>query len=143
MSGQHHAPAALYPWGKSPRTHCIGGWVGSGAGMDAETRRKILCLCRESNPDRPVRSQTELPRLLLTYAQQQITSRLLWPVITKIRQFSYIFVTISVSTETYQINVTSTFRRNITPPSSGRKMDTVCFFQTLMSTHQSTWRANS
>jgi hypothetical protein len=28
VSGQHHAPAALYPRGKDPRTHCTGGWVG-------------------------------------------------------------------------------------------------------------------
>jgi hypothetical protein len=31
VSGQHHAPAALYPRGKDPGTHCIGGWVGSRA----------------------------------------------------------------------------------------------------------------
>jgi hypothetical protein len=34
------------------------GWVDPRAGLDAETRRKILCLCRESNPGRPVRSQS-------------------------------------------------------------------------------------
>jgi hypothetical protein len=29
VSGQHHAPAALYPRGKDPRyPHWIGGWVG-------------------------------------------------------------------------------------------------------------------
>jgi hypothetical protein len=32
--------------------------VGPRAGLDAEARRKILCLCRGSNPGRPVRSQT-------------------------------------------------------------------------------------
>jgi hypothetical protein len=58
VSGQHHAPAALYPGERSPGTHCIGGWVGPRAGPDAEARRKILCLCRRSNPGRPVRSQT-------------------------------------------------------------------------------------
>jgi hypothetical protein len=41
VSGQRHAPAALYPRGK-----------------DAGARRKILCLCRGSNPDRPARSPT-------------------------------------------------------------------------------------
>jgi hypothetical protein len=46
VSGQRHAPAALYPWGKDPGTHCTGGWVGPRAGLDAEARRKILCLCR-------------------------------------------------------------------------------------------------
>jgi hypothetical protein len=38
-------------------SHCIGGWVGSGAGLDAEGRRKILCLSRRSNPGRPFRRQ--------------------------------------------------------------------------------------
>jgi len=33
VGGQRHAPAALPP-GKRPGTHCIGGWVGSRAGMD-------------------------------------------------------------------------------------------------------------
>jgi hypothetical protein len=58
VSGQHHAPAALYPRGKDPGTHCTGGWVGPKAGLDAGARRKILCLCRGLNPDRPARSQT-------------------------------------------------------------------------------------
>jgi hypothetical protein len=58
VSGQRHAPAALYPRGKDPRTHWIGGWVGPRAGLDAGDTRKILCPCRGSNPDRPARSQT-------------------------------------------------------------------------------------
>jgi hypothetical protein len=58
VSGQCHAPAALYPWGKDPGTHYTGGWVGLGTGLDAEARGKIFCLCRGSNPDRPVRCQT-------------------------------------------------------------------------------------
>jgi hypothetical protein len=32
--------------------------VGPRAGLDAEAKRKILCPCRGSNPDRPTRSQT-------------------------------------------------------------------------------------
>jgi hypothetical protein len=32
--------------------------VGPRAGLNAGARRKILCPCRESNPDRPARSQT-------------------------------------------------------------------------------------
>jgi hypothetical protein len=51
VSGQHHAPAAL-----TPGTHCTGGWVDPRAGLDAEARRKILCLCRGSNLGRPVRT---------------------------------------------------------------------------------------
>jgi hypothetical protein len=57
VSGQRHAPAALYPREKDP-THYTGGWVGHRAGLDAGTRRKILCPCRGSNPGRPVRSQS-------------------------------------------------------------------------------------
>jgi len=33
VGGQHHAPAALYPR-ERPGTHCIGGWMGPGAGLD-------------------------------------------------------------------------------------------------------------
>jgi hypothetical protein len=39
-------------------THWIRGWVGPRAGLDAGARRKILCPCRGSDPDRPARSQT-------------------------------------------------------------------------------------
>jgi hypothetical protein len=46
------------PRGKDPGTHWTGGWVGTRAGLDAEARGKILCLCRGSYPGRPVRSQT-------------------------------------------------------------------------------------
>jgi hypothetical protein len=58
VSGQHHAPAALYTRERTPGTHCTGGWVGPRAGLDTEAKRKILCLCRGSNSGRPVRSQT-------------------------------------------------------------------------------------
>jgi hypothetical protein len=37
MSGQQHAPAALYPW-ERPSTHFTGGWVGPRAGLEG---RKI------------------------------------------------------------------------------------------------------
>jgi hypothetical protein len=47
VSGQHHAPAALYPQGKDP-------WVGPRAGLDTEDIGKIICPRRGSNPDRPV-----------------------------------------------------------------------------------------
>jgi hypothetical protein len=51
VSGQRHAPAALYPPGeRTPGTHCTGGWVGLWSGQEA--RGKILC--RGSNFDRPV-----------------------------------------------------------------------------------------
>jgi hypothetical protein len=43
---------------RTPGTHCTGGWVSPRAGLDAEARRKILCLCWGLNLGRPVRSQT-------------------------------------------------------------------------------------
>jgi hypothetical protein len=53
VSGQRHAPAALYPLGKNPGTHWIGGWMGPRAGLDAGARIKIRP-CRGSNLDRPI-----------------------------------------------------------------------------------------
>jgi hypothetical protein len=46
------------PGERIPGTHCTGGWVGPRVGLDVGARRKILCPCRGSNPDRPARSQT-------------------------------------------------------------------------------------
>jgi len=37
VSGQQHAPAALYPW-QRPGTRCTGGWVGPRVGLEG---RKI------------------------------------------------------------------------------------------------------
>jgi hypothetical protein len=54
VSGQHHTQAALYPWGKDPRYHCTGGWVGHRAGLDTEVRGKISYLCWWSYLDRQV-----------------------------------------------------------------------------------------
>jgi hypothetical protein len=54
VSGQRHAQAALYPWERTPCTHCTGGWVGLRAGLDTEATGKISYLCRGSNLDRPV-----------------------------------------------------------------------------------------
>jgi hypothetical protein len=50
VSGQRHAPAALYSGERTPYTHWIGGWVGLRAGLDTEDRGKILYLCQEPNP---------------------------------------------------------------------------------------------
>jgi len=38
VSGQRHAPAALYLQIRNLVTHCIGGWVGLRAGLDTEVR---------------------------------------------------------------------------------------------------------
>jgi hypothetical protein len=54
VSGQRHAPAALYPRERTPGTNWTGGWVDFRAGLDTEARGKIPCPCRGSNPVRPV-----------------------------------------------------------------------------------------
>jgi hypothetical protein len=54
VSGQCHAPAALYPGKRTLRIHCTGGWVDLRAGLATEVRGKILCLCRGSNAYHPV-----------------------------------------------------------------------------------------
>jgi hypothetical protein len=54
VSGQRQAPAALYPGERIAFTHCTGGWVGLRASLDTKAKGKILCPCREANPDRPV-----------------------------------------------------------------------------------------
>jgi hypothetical protein len=58
VSGQRYAPAALYPQQRTPGTLGIRGLVGLRAGLDTEARRKVLCLCRGSNPGHPVCSLT-------------------------------------------------------------------------------------
>jgi hypothetical protein len=61
VSGQRHAPAALYPRGKDPDTHCTGGWVDPRAGLDTEVRGKILSPLpgiEPRSPGRPASSQT-------------------------------------------------------------------------------------
>jgi hypothetical protein len=39
---------------RAPSTHWIGGWVGSRAGLDTVSKRKILSPRRESKPDHPI-----------------------------------------------------------------------------------------
>jgi hypothetical protein len=58
VSGERHAPAALYPYERTPGTHWIGGWVSLRAGLDTDARGKILCLCQGPNPGCPVHGQT-------------------------------------------------------------------------------------
>jgi hypothetical protein len=60
VSGQRHAPAALYPpWERTPGTYCTGGWVGRRAGLNTEARVKILSPLpgiEPQSPGRPDRS---------------------------------------------------------------------------------------
>jgi hypothetical protein len=51
-------PGRTLPRERTLGNHCTGGWEDLRAGLDTEVRGKILCLCRGSNPDRQVRSQT-------------------------------------------------------------------------------------
>jgi hypothetical protein len=46
MSGQRHAPVAIYPRETTLGTHWTGGWVGLSFGLDTEVRGKILFLCQ-------------------------------------------------------------------------------------------------
>jgi hypothetical protein len=61
VSGQHHAPAALYFRERTPGTRCTGSWVGPIAGLATEARGKILSpqpRIESRSPSRPVCSQT-------------------------------------------------------------------------------------
>ena len=53
MSGQQHAPAALYPR-ERPGTHFTGGWVGPRAGLDGQKSRPHW----DSIPNHPAHSQS-------------------------------------------------------------------------------------
>jgi hypothetical protein len=50
VRGQRHAPAALCPGGRSPVTHCTGGWVGLKDGLNTEVREKSFALARDRTP---------------------------------------------------------------------------------------------
>jgi hypothetical protein len=61
VSGQRHAPAALYPGERTPGTHCTGSWVSLAADLDIKARRKVLSPLlgiEPRSPGRPDRSQT-------------------------------------------------------------------------------------
>jgi hypothetical protein len=58
VTGQRHAPAAIYPGKGPPGTYWIGGCVGLRAGLDTEARGEILFHGRGSNPGSPLCSQT-------------------------------------------------------------------------------------
>jgi hypothetical protein len=58
VSGQHHAPAALYPGETVPGTNRTGGWVGPRAGLDAGARHLTLPNISLATADR---SHNQLP----------------------------------------------------------------------------------
>jgi hypothetical protein len=61
-------PLLLYPLGKDPGTHWIGGWLGPGAGMDFMKKRKSYP-CRESNTGHPAHNLSlhRLSYTIITY----------------------------------------------------------------------------
>jgi hypothetical protein len=77
VSGQRHAPAALYPRERTPVTHWIGGWVGLRPGLDTDAREKILCFCWESNSGRSVCIQTLLTELPGSLRNTDVYTKLL------------------------------------------------------------------
>jgi hypothetical protein len=70
VSGQRHAPAALYPEERTLGTRCTGGWVGPRDGLDTEARGNNLSasagdrtsISRSSSPYLHT-TLTEIPRL--------------------------------------------------------------------------------
>jgi hypothetical protein len=97
VSGQRHAPAALYPRRKDPGTHWTGGWVGLRSGLDTDIRGKILCLCWGSNLDSPVTILTELHWLLrISFTVINYCHDLLYIVLVFISSSSTLFNVIYV-----------------------------------------------
>jgi hypothetical protein len=93
VSGQRHAPAALYPQGKDPRYSLYRRLVVPRAGLDTETIGKILCSCRESNLDRPVvqlvvRHYTDWATRLVLYSLTSFNlAKILIPALYDVQQF--------------------------------------------------------
>ena len=83
MSGQQHAPTALYHRDK-PGTHFTGGCVGPRAGLDG---RKFSSPIRIRSPDRPARSQS-LYRLSYPTHSSVITFAYLFPYKPRLSQTS-------------------------------------------------------
>jgi hypothetical protein len=50
VSGQRHAPAALYPLEGTSSTHWLGDCVGIRVGLDTEDRRNILASAGDRSP---------------------------------------------------------------------------------------------
>jgi hypothetical protein len=50
VSGQRHAPAAVYPGRRTPGTHWIGGWVCLRAGLDSEAKSNTIIILLQMLP---------------------------------------------------------------------------------------------
>lgn len=65
---QLHAPVTLHP-GKNRGTHCMGGWVGTRAGLGVLGGGEVFPVAIRAPDHRPARSLvvilTDLPRLAL------------------------------------------------------------------------------
>jgi hypothetical protein len=94
------------PGERTPGTHWTGGWVGPRACLDAGARRKILCPCRGSNPDRPA------PFNSITYIK---------PASQNICESHIALMMETVHTYETSVNFYQTTRRNI-PQDSHLKM---------------------
>ena len=55
VGGQRSVQAVLLP-GKSPSTHCRGGWLGHRAGLEGHGEKKIFAPTGVRTPDRPTSS---------------------------------------------------------------------------------------
>jgi hypothetical protein len=58
VSGELQSPAALPLMERAAGTHLIGGWMGPRVGLDAVSNIRITNPRRDSNTDRPARSQS-------------------------------------------------------------------------------------
>jgi hypothetical protein len=105
VSGKRHTPAALYPRGKGPRYKLDRTLGGPLAGLDAESRRKILCPCRGSNPQssspQSITILTKLTRLHKTCCAMWLNKQRVFTLNvnkTKLNCLVYLFKAIFVCT---------------------------------------------
>jgi hypothetical protein len=78
-------PGRSLPREMIPSTYWTGGWVDVRVGLNEEATGKILCLCRGSNPDRPV-----IQSVGIHCTEREICSKIL-------KDFPLIFLTDSLS----------------------------------------------
>jgi len=64
-------PGRFTPRERAPGTHWIGGWVGSGAGVDTMVKTKIPSSRRELNPRTPIEYSSDIQ--IITFKVNQCT----------------------------------------------------------------------